>query len=105
IVHLVCHAVSALNPSTSRLLLSDGSLSVAEISALKIKKGALAYLSACSTASGWAESLEDECISLSTGFQVSGFARVVGTLWKADDQISFNVSVKFYEALKADISR
>jgi CHAT domain-containing protein len=105
IVHLVCHAVAEPEPSTSRLLLEDGSLSMAEISRMKIQEGALAYLSACSTASGCAEAIKDECISLSTGFQVAGFARVVGTLWKADDQTAFNVAVLFYEDLDGDILR
>jgi CHAT domain-containing protein len=102
IVHFICHAISEADPSTSRLVLNDGSLTVARISQLKIDPGAVAYLSACSTAVSQAERLEDECIALSTAFQVAGFAGVVGCLWKADDYASFQMATSFYEYLQCE---
>ena len=104
IVHFICHAVSDPDPSLSRLLLKDGNLTVAQISQLKINADALAYLSACSTALSRTESLEDECIALSTAFQVAGFAGVIGSLWKADDRTSFDVAKSFYDYLQSDTS-
>lgn len=101
-VHFICHAVCDPDPSSSRLLLKDGNLMVAQISQLKINAGALAYLSACSTALSQAESLEDECITLSNAFQLAGFAGVVGSLWKTDDRASFDLAVSFYAHLKAN---
>ena len=106
IVHLICHVlVEEANPSKSRILLKDGSLTVAHISRLKIPPGAMAYLSACSTALSQAESLDDERITLNTAFQVAGFAGVVGCLWKADDEASFYMATSFYNHLQGDNAR
>jgi CHAT domain-containing protein len=108
IVHFVCHAVAEENPSLSRLILANGSLSVADISQLRVRAGALAYLSACSTAFSPVSTLNDESIVLSSAFQLAGFARVValvGTLWNAEDAASFEVAVSFYENLQNDTER
>jgi CHAT domain-containing protein len=105
IVHCICHATSQTDPSKSSLLLKDGSLTVARMARIKIDPGAVAYLSACSTALSEAESLEDEQISLSTAFQVAGFAGVVGCLWKADDDASFHMAKSFYECLEGQTTR
>jgi len=102
IVHCICHAVSEPDPSSSGLLLKEGNLTVAKISQLKIKAGALAYLSACSTSVGQVGVLEDECITISNAFQIAGFAGVVGSLWKADDGTSFDLAGAFYERLQND---
>jgi CHAT domain-containing protein len=104
IVHFVCHATSDSNPSSSRLLLSDGDFKVAEIAQMNLQRGALAYLSACSTAFSEGRSLDDECITLSAAFQVAGFARVIGTLWDAEDRISLAVAQAFYGGLDNNLS-
>ena len=86
IVHLVCHADAVEDdPSSSCLYLKDGSITVAQISDLKPLGGALAYLSAPSTAMNRANKLEDEVLTLTSAFQVAGFTRVVGKLWNAED--------------------
>jgi CHAT domain-containing protein len=47
--HLVCHAQSdESDPSSSALILKDGAMTVAEISQMSIRGGALAYLAAYS---------------------------------------------------------
>jgi CHAT domain-containing protein len=106
IAHLVCHAESEeLDPSSSALFLKDGSITVAQISQMKLHGGALAYLSACRTALSSATELEDEAIALTSAFQVAGFARVVGTLWNAEDHVAFEVATAFYEGMGGDIGR
>jgi hypothetical protein len=106
IAHFVCHAIfDGTNPSASKLLFIDGTISVSQISQMKIKEGALVYLSACSTANSGAKDLEDESISLTSSFQLAGFSRVVGTLWDSMDHISHNVALSFYTYLNNDLER
>lgn len=104
IVHLVCHATSDADPSSSRVLLEDGDLTIAEISRLSYRNNSLVYLSACSTAFSEAALLQDECLTLSSAFQAAGFARVIGTLWDAEDRISMAVATMFYDCLGGDLS-
>jgi CHAT domain-containing protein len=106
IAHFACHAIyEPQDPSSSRLLLQDGGLSVSQIAQWNLRKGALAYLSACSTAFTGASLWEDEAITLASAFQIAGFSRVVGTLWVAEDVTSFEVAQSFYEFLQNDTSR
>jgi CHAT domain-containing protein len=60
---------------------------------------------ACDTAVSRTSNLQDEVITLTSAFQVAGFARVVGTLWKAEDSMGFNVAIAFYEELRGDMVR
>jgi CHAT domain-containing protein len=106
IAHLACHAIYVpKDPSSSRLLLQDGGLSVSRIAQWNLRNGALAYLSACSTAFTGASVWDDETITLASAFQVAGFSHVVGTLWIAEDITSFAVAQSFYEFLQNDLSR
>lgn len=105
IAHFACHALSTVEPSDSGILLVDGKLKVGAISQMRLQTGALAYLSACNTAMSKATQLQDECITLSSAFQVAGFARVVGTLWKSEDYTSYNIATTFYRALQSDVAR
>lgn len=105
IAHFACHALSTVEPSDSGILLVDEKLKVGTISQMRLHAGALAYLSACNTAFSKAIHLRDECITISTAFQVAGFARVVGTLWKSEDRTSYDVARKFYSVLRSDVTR
>lgn len=106
IVHLVCHAEeNEEDPSSSGLMLEDGCFTVSEISQMKLRGGALLYLSACGTAVNRSTFLEDEIITLTGAFHVAGFARVVGTLWEAEDRVAFEVASTFYERLAGDPRR
>jgi len=105
-VHFVCHAQSnETDPSSSALILKDGAMTVAEISQMPIGRGSLAYLSACHTALSRAPNLEDEVITLTSAFQLAGFARVVGTLWSAEDKIGCQVAEKFYAKMEGDVGK
>lgn len=45
------------------------------------------------------ELLADECLHLASGFQVAGFAHVIGSLWSADDDICVLLAKSFYLSL------
>ena len=105
IAHFVCHAVlNEQDPSSSALQLQNGRLTVAEISRMKLGEGALAFLSACNTAFSSSQSLADENISLVSAFQIAGYARVVGTLWNANDGVALEIAKSFYQSLSNDPS-
>jgi len=61
--------------------------------------GALAYLSACSTAEQADGRLADEAIHLANSLQSLGFRHVVGTMWGADDDAAGQMARRFYEQL------
>lgn len=105
-VHFACHAKSdESDPSSSALFFNDGPITVGEISQLSIRGGSLAYLSACHTALSLAPKLDDESITLTSAFQVAGFSRVVGTLWKVVDSASSTVAKDFYGNMEGDVGK
>jgi len=105
VVHFACHGTShPADPSQSRLLLHDHNsapLTVASVASLTLEYAQLAYLSACHTAFGTAE-LIDEAIHLTSAFQLAGFPHVVGTLWEIDDSLAVDIADAFYTALTLD---
>lgn len=110
-VHFACHALSdSKNPLNGHLMLESegaetsspekcGALTVETIVKMDLKRARIAYLSACSTAENRATKLLDEAIHLVSGFQVAGFAHVLGTMWPAPDLVSRDVAVGFYQNL------
>ncbi|MEU5554065.1 CHAT domain-containing protein [Micromonospora sp. NPDC047793] len=97
--HFACHArTDPASPSDSRLDLADGPLRIRDIAALRVPRGNLAYLSACTTALGSGR-LPDETIHLSSAFQVAGFPTVIGTLWRVPDKPTAEMATAIYAAL------
>ena len=114
VAHFACHGSNdPQDPSRSQLYLHDHAdkpLTVAALSAIRLERAQLAYLSACGTALNRNQRLLDEAIHLTAAFQLTGFARVIGTLWPIDDMISASIADSFYSGLQAgdgsiDISR
>ncbi|KAJ9654217.1 hypothetical protein H2201_009035 [Coniosporium apollinis] len=110
VVHFVCHGVSDKeDPANSHLVLQktqepDGllvqdNLTVEEISKVDLRRAHIAYLSACSTAENKVDPLADEVLHISSGFQVAGFAHVIGSLWMTSDRDGIGVAQGFYEQL------
>lgn len=98
-VHFACHASSPVeDPSAGHLVLHDGPLSVLDIARQHSAGGQLAYLSACSTARG-GRTLVDECIHISSAFQLAGYQHVVATLWPVHDDVSAHMAEEIYAAL------
>lgn len=104
-VHLACHAESRPEAVwSSRLLLADRALSVAEIAGIRNPGGYLAYLSACDTARTGAGAA-DETVHISSAFQLAGCAHVIATLWPVQDDIAYRLATDIYKALGDDPSR
>ena len=97
LAHFACHAVSMTDPSSSYLALHDMPLRVGDLDGMRFDDAYLAYLSACSTASG--SQLPDESIHVASAFQLAGFRHVVGTLWPAVDRIARDVAELTYKGL------
>lgn len=103
-VHFACHGFSSVNnPSQNGLLLVKSGqaaiLSISDLEAVDLKAGAIAYLSACSTAEQSDLKLMDEAIHLANSFQALGFQHVIGTLWGANDIAAGEVARRFYKNL------
>lgn len=100
IVHFACHGHSSLsNPSESRLILKDwvsDPLTVADLTAMKLDRCQLAYLSACHAANNPDINLLEEGIHLAGACQLAGFPYVIGTLWVIDDKESAALAPSVY---------
>jgi hypothetical protein len=106
-VHFACHGFSSVNnPAQNGLLLVENGnpaiLSISDLEKIDLKAGAIAYLSACSTAEQSDLKLADEAIHLANSFQALGFQHVIGTLWGADDTAAGEVARRFYQKLRVE---
>jgi CHAT domain-containing protein len=100
-VHFGCHADQDLrDPSSGGLLLSDGILTVAEISDHRFR-GDFAGLAACKTAVGGLDLL-DESITLAAAMHFMGYRHVIASLWSIDDTVSTDVFTGLYRRLVRD---
>jgi tetratricopeptide (TPR) repeat protein len=98
-VHLACHGgQNLLDPTAGGVLLWDGPLTVADIAKNALREAELAYLSACRTAVGGAELL-DEAIHPAAALQVAGFRHVIATMWSISDMPAPDVADAFYKSL------
>lgn len=97
-VHFSCHGKSdPRDPSNSALFLREGSmLNVRTITRQRLENAIVAYLSACETFDMQVETLAEEAIHITSGFQAAGFAHVIGTLWSVGDKSSMRVAETFY---------
>ncbi|MFC4052751.1 CHAT domain-containing protein [Actinomadura syzygii] len=99
--HFACHGHTDLaDPSSSHLLLSDHTMTVADLARLRLDSAELAFLSACSTARPGARPA-DEAIHLASAFQLAGYRHVIGTLWPVDDRHSADLADLIYSFVSA----
>ncbi|KAE8444532.1 hypothetical protein EG329_014456 [Mollisiaceae sp. DMI_Dod_QoI] len=106
IAHFACHGLSdPTNPYNSHLLLQkevDGKATLDKLTMLEVSKLAaeqqlwVAFLSACSTVQVKAREFADEGLHLASGFQMAGFAHVIGALWPANDDACARIAGEFY---------
>jgi CHAT domain-containing protein len=81
VVHLACHGIQHKEePHKSHFCLSTGDLEVSELMKIELKDAFLAYLSACETAKGDREHV-DETVHLAATMLFAGFRSVVATMW------------------------
>jgi len=108
IVHFATHSLlNSKQPELSGVLLSlvdehgqpqeRGILSLGEIYNLKLH-AEMVVLSACRTALG-KEVKGEGLIGLTRGFMYAGAARVVASLWKADDEATAELMTLFYQRM------
>lgn len=97
-VHISCHGYQDLvDPSAAGFRLSDGLLTVAQISTMRYA-GEFAFLGACKTATGGLN-LPDEVITLAAALSYTGYRHVVATLWSVDTEVAALVTEKVYPDL------
>ena len=108
LIHLACHGASdRIRPLQSHLLLQkdgpDGPtldrLTAEAVANGEAYSALIAFLSACSTAQNQAKAFVDEGIHLTSVFQTVGFPHVIGSQWKADDDICVEIASLFYRFL------
>ncbi|KAG9120869.1 hypothetical protein FRC07_003418 [Ceratobasidium sp. 392] len=101
-VHLACHASqSVTNPTTSAFHLHNGPLDLGTISRKRLKHADLAFLSACQTATGDKDLLE-EAVHLAAGMLMAGYRTVIATRWSINDDDAPLVAQWFYEYMLKD---
>ncbi|MEO8133161.1 MAG: CHAT domain-containing protein [Betaproteobacteria bacterium] len=98
VIHFACHAqFRSDNPMFSALHLADGALTVEAIERMSLAPCTV-VLSACET--GLADHGKgDEMVGLVRAFLVAGAARVLGSLWPVDDEITSRFMALFHGAL------
>lgn len=103
VVHFSCHGVVDYEePLDSRLLLEDWEtqpLTLRDLLPLDLPSSKLAFLSACFTAHGGIESIQDEEDHLACGLLLAGFSNVVGSLWYVGEERAYDVAEGFYGTL------
>ncbi|OQE26431.1 hypothetical protein PENSTE_c005G05551 [Penicillium steckii] len=104
--HFACHGFSdGDDPAKSALRLMDWQTRPLDIECLlqqsqKDMKIQLVYLSACESASNKSK-FRDEGLHLAGGFQMAGVPHVIASLWRASDEFSLRVAMRFYQILGA----
>ena len=96
-VHFAGHAVQTPDPARSGLILSDGTLTVAEIAAMRFPAAAFAYLSACDTAR--TDRALPDVVTLAAAFHIAGYQNVIAVLDIVFDAIAYQVSIDVYQRL------
>lgn len=109
VIHLATHAVANSNdPQRSFIAFSTdgddgGKLYAHELRNTPLSKVHLVFLSACETASG--RLIRGEGVmSLSRAFSSAGCLNVITSLWKAEDNATAYISVRFYAYLEQGFS-
>lgn len=96
-VHFACHGgLQVDNPSEGALYLHDGPLTVLDVAALRLTGAQFAFLSACHTAVGGVDLL-DESIHMAGALQLAGYRQVIATLWTIADQPAAHIAARVYD--------
>jgi len=109
-LHLAVHGLlDPVQPAFSRLLLgpddrSDGIVNLYEVPGLPLSGVDLITLSACDTQLG-RRSRGDEVAGLNRAFLAAGSRTVLASLWTVDDEIGATLMRRFYENLRAGLSK
>jgi tetratricopeptide (TPR) repeat protein len=97
--HFSCHgSQDLLAPSRGKLVLHNDSLTVRQITALRLTTQTFAFLSACDTYRGGA-SVPDESITLGSALQLAGYQHVIATLWQISGVTAPDISRLVYDQM------
>jgi CHAT domain-containing protein/tetratricopeptide (TPR) repeat protein len=104
VAHLACHGTNnVLAPQETRLLLSDGDITLDELLQLPELDARLVVLSACQTGQFDLSRVPDEMLGMPLAFLQAGACAVVSTLWPIDDRVTAMLIGRFYEELATGI--
>ncbi|THG99524.1 hypothetical protein EW026_g2854 [Hermanssonia centrifuga] len=100
ILHLACHGVQeVMNPLRSGFIMKGGKrLTIERLMTQPLPQAAIAFLSACYTASS-DEERPDEAINLANAMLFAGFPSVVATMWPMGDAEGPVVARSLYQQL------
>jgi CHAT domain-containing protein len=98
IINLFSHAKADTINSEPLLFMYDSVIHMNELQKLGMQATKLAILSACQTNVG-RNATGEGIYSLARGFAAAGIPSVAATLWKADEQAMYLISIKFNEYL------
>lgn len=104
--HIACHGTQNLgDPSTGGLVpydwLTEGFVTVTDISAGGSANGDFIFLAACKTATTGTSNF-DEIITLAAGLHYTGWRHVIATLWSIWDNAAADISRELYPRLVHD---
>lgn len=98
-LHIASHGIQdPHDPLQSGLVLYDGKLELGKILDLNLPNAKFVYLSACETAMGDAQ-LMNEAMHLAGGFLAAGFQGAIGTLWSMSDAYGPKVAEVVYQTV------
>jgi CHAT domain-containing protein len=100
VAHIATHAVvDPRDPIKSRLLLAgEGTLTVAEVAAMRLDRLQIVILASCRTAV--ATEGYGDIRTLAAGFLAAGARNVVASLWDINDEVTRSLSVALHRGLR-----
>ncbi|TFK72806.1 hypothetical protein BDN72DRAFT_282383 [Pluteus cervinus] len=95
-VHFACHGAQDVYPARSALILANRTrLKITELTKLSLPQAQFAFLAACQTAKGTAQT-SNESAHLTGGMLVAGYRSVIGTMWRISDYYAPDIADRFY---------
>jgi CHAT domain-containing protein/tetratricopeptide (TPR) repeat protein len=102
VVQLYTHALA--NDTTAQLYLADSIIKASELTTKELLPTELVVLSACQTGIG-KDAKGEGIFSLSRSFAMLGIPSTLTTLWKVDNQATYQITELFYQYLDEGLSK
>jgi CHAT domain-containing protein len=99
VIHIGAHTlINVDDPMLSSIVMSDGQLHMRDLASRRIRRGSIAVLAGCRTATHAGKS---DINSLALAFLAAGSRSSVGSLWAVEDAATRRFSVRLHELLRA----
>ncbi len=99
VIHIGAHTlINVDDPMLSSIVMSDGQLRVRDLASRSIRRGSIAVLAGCRTATRAGKS---DINSLALAFLLAGSRSSVGSLWTVEDAATHRFSVRLHQLLLA----